>query len=149
MWRLTLSSFYPWNRRYVLPGASKYPYTVRARTIFTPGASMGTSIILCWVCVEALRSVLPINIQILQWGCMAPENTGQYRKVKCYQIYLYTVKTRVWEYVICFLFFPLYLMRRLIWHLSQFFTRLFIYFSLIVKSRSKPFLEPTSFKQRV
>jgi len=36
-----------------------------------------------------------------------------------------------------------YLTRRLIWHLSQSFIRPSIYFSLIVKSRSNPFLEST------
>ena len=37
----------------------------------------------------------------------------------------------------------------LIWHLSQSSIRPSIYFSSIVKSRSKPFLEPTSTKQYV
>ena len=40
-----------------------------------------------------------------------------------------------------------YLTRGLIWHLSQYSIRPSIYFSLIVKSRLNPFLEPTSTKQ--
>ena len=49
----------------------------------------------------------------------------------------------VWSLVL--VWFWRYLTRGLIWHLSQSSTRPSIYFSLIVKLCSNPFLEPTSF----
>ena len=50
----------------------------------------------------------------------------------------------------CIMFYSnVYTIHTFIWHLSQSSIRPSIYFSSIVKSRSNPFLEPTSTKQQV
>ena len=41
--------------------------------IFTPGASIGTMIIDCCLCLSALLSVFPMKIQTLHRGSIAPE----------------------------------------------------------------------------
>ena len=51
------------------------------------------------------------------------------------------------SYPFCLVWFWRYLTRGLIWHLSQTSIRPSIYFSSIVKSRSNPYLEPTSTMQ--
>lgn len=50
-----------------------YPNTFMGRTIVTPGVSIGTRIIDCCRCVGAVGSVLPIKMEILQRGSIAPE----------------------------------------------------------------------------
>lgn len=53
-------------------GASSNPSTVRGRSIFTPGASIGTRIMLCCRCFAADGSVLPMKMHSWQRGSHAP-----------------------------------------------------------------------------
>ena len=57
----------------ILRGGSCEPNTCKALMIFTPGASIGTMIIDCCLCLSALLSVFPIKIQTLHRGSIAPE----------------------------------------------------------------------------
>ena len=57
----------------ILRGGSCEPNTCKALMIFTPGASIGTMIIDCSLCLSALLSVLPMKIQTLHRGSIAPE----------------------------------------------------------------------------
>ena len=54
-------------------GASNILNTLRGRTIFTPGVSIGTRICDCWRCLGASGSVLTMQIITLQRGSPAPE----------------------------------------------------------------------------
>ena len=58
----------------ILRGGSCEPNTCKALMIFTPGASIGTMIIDCCLCLSALLSVFPMKIQTLHRGSIAPEN---------------------------------------------------------------------------
>src|SRR5271170_2407604 len=44
------------------------------RSMVTPGASMGTRIMDCCLCLGAVVSVLPMKMEILQRGSPAPED---------------------------------------------------------------------------
>ena len=57
----------------ILRGGSCEPNTCKALMIFTPGASIGTMIIDCCLCLSALLSVFPMKIQTLHRGSIAPE----------------------------------------------------------------------------